>query len=452
VSFPTGFVWGAGTSAYQIEGGAGEHGRGESIWDSFCRAPGRIKHGDTGDVACDHVARYRADVALMKELGLGAYRFSISWPRVMPEGAGAPGEAGLAFYDALVDELLGAGITPYVTLFHWDYPLALYRRGGWMNPASPSWFAAYTKAVVDRLSDRVSNWITLNEPQVFLGYGHLVGEHAPGLKLPLSEIMPMVHHALKAHGMAAACIRERARTEPRIGWAPVGIASLPSATAPAEIEAARAKTFAVERADLWNNTLFDDPAILGRYPEDSLALLGRHLPPGWERDMDLIRQPLDFLGLNFYQGSRVSLGPDGTAQPAPREIGRARTAFSWDITPEVLYWGPRFFWERYGLPIVITENGMANLDWIGLDGRVRDPQRIDYTARHLQQLLRAVRDGVQVRGYFHWSLLDNFEWAEGYEQRFGLVYVDFHTQRRTPKDSARWYAEVIRTNGGSLPA
>lgn len=450
MSFPTGFVWGAGTSAYQVEGATDKHGRGLSLWDVFCRTPGKIKHGDTGDVACDHVARYKQDVALMKEIGLGAYRFSVSWPRVMPEGAGALSEPGLAFYDRLVDELLGAGVTPYVTLYHWDFPLALYRCGGWSNPASASWFAEYTRAVVERLSDRVSNWITLNEPQVFVQHGHIGGEHPPGLALPFSEVVPLVHNVLRAHGMSARCIRETARTKPLIGWAPVGVVTSPVGFGPAEIEAARAATFSVRRGDVWNNTWFNDPVLLGRYPDEVLSLFGEHLPPGWERDLEVIHQPADFLGLNIYQGARLATGPDGAPAPARRPIGRARTAFGWDITPEVLYWGPRFHFERYGLPIIITENGMANLDWVALDGRVHDPQRIDYTARHLEQLLRAIRDGVDVRGYFHWSLLDNFEWAEGYEQRFGLVYVDFETQQRILKDSARWYGEVIRSNGKGL--
>jgi len=450
VSFPTGFVWGAGTSAYQIEGGIDKHGRGPSVWDAFCHTPGKIKHADTGDTACDHVARYRGDVALMKQLGLGAYRFSISWPRVMPEGAGAVSEAGLAFYDRLVDELLGAGITPHVTLFHWDYPLALYRRGGWLNPSSASWFAEYTRALVDRLSDRVSNWITINEPQVFIGHGHITGENAPGLRLPMEDITRIVHNVLRAHGLAARCIRECAQTKPVIGWAPVGIVSSPMSDSPAEIEAARAKTFAIEQPGVWNNTWFNDPVLLGRYPDEVLRMVGQHLPTGWERDLEIMHQPVDFLGVNLYQGGRVTLGEGNVATPVRQEVGRARTAFGWNITPEVLYWGPRFFHERYKLPIIITENGLANLDWVHLDGKVHDPQRIDYTARHLQHLRRAIRDGVPVTGYFHWSLMDNFEWAEGYDQRFGLIYVDFQTQQRIPKESAKWYAEVIGTNGRNL--
>ncbi len=450
MSFPTGFVWGAGTSSYQIEGAVDKHGRGPSVWDAFCRTPGKIKHGDTGDTACDHVARYRGDIALMKQIGLGAYRLSVSWPRVMPEGDGAVSEAGLAFYDRLVDELLGAGITPYVTTFHWDYPLALYRRGGWLNPSSASWFGAYAGAVVDRLSDRVRDWITINEPQVFINHGHTTGENAPGLRLPMGDITRIVHNTLLAHGLAVRCIRERARTRARIGWAPVGLVNSPVGDSPAEVEAARAKTFAIEQPGAWNNTWFNDPVLLGRYPDEVLELVAEHLPVGWERDMEEMHQPVDFLGLNIYQGGRVTLGEGGVAVPVRQETGRARTAFGWSITPEALYWGPRFFHERYKLPIVITENGLANLDWVHLDGKVHDPQRIDYTARHLGQLRRAIRDGVPVEGYFHWSLMDNFEWAEGYDQRFGLIYVNFETQQRILKESAGWYAEVIRTNGRSL--
>ncbi|MFG0243118.1 MAG: GH1 family beta-glucosidase [Phycisphaerales bacterium JB054] len=450
MGFPQDFVWGAGTSSYQIEGGVEKHGRGPSVWDKFCETPGKIKHGHTGRTACDHVTHYKEDVQLIKNMGLDAYRFSISWSRVMPEGAGAVSEAGLAFYDRLVDELLASGVTPWVTLFHWDYPITLYRRGGWLNPSSASWFAEYTRAVVDRLSDRVSNWITINEPQVFVGHGHMTAEHAPGLSLPFPEITRIVHNVLRAHGLAARCIRECAQTKPVVGWAPVGIVSSPTKGDPEEINAARAKTFEIERPDVWNNSWFNDPVVFGEYPDDLLALTEPHLPDGWERDLEIIKQPLDFLGLNLYQGARVTLGKGQTAQPVPQEIGRARTAFGWNITPEVLYWGPRFFHERYKLPIAITENGLANLDWVGLDGRVQDPQRIDYTARHLLELRRAIDDGVPVLGYFHWSLLDNFEWAEGYDQRFGLVYVDFETQERIPKQSAEWYAEVVRSNGESL--
>ena len=450
MSFPEGFTWGAATSAYQIEGAANKHGKGDSIWDDFCRRPDAVRGGHTGAVACDHVARFREDVALMKSLSLNAYRFSVSWPRVMPEGVGAVSETGLGFYDRLVDELLAAGIEPWVTLFHWDYPLALFHAGGWLNPSSPRWFEEYAGVVVERLSDRVTHWLTINEPQVFIEHGHCDGIHAPGLKLPFRDRLIIAHHVLMAHGLAARAIRERAKAAPRIGWAPVGVVSFPATDSEADIEAARGATLGAAREDFWNNTWFSDPVFLGAYPEDGLARAAGMLPSNWERDLELVRQPIDLYGVNIYRGRPVRAGADGKADPVTLPIGDPRTAFGWEITPPALYWGPRFLYERYGCPIVVTENGLSNHDWIALDGRVHDPQRIDYTARHLLELRRAINDGVPVTGYFHWSLMDNFEWAAGYDQRFGLMHVDYETLERTPKDSARWYAEVARTNGAVL--
>ncbi|MEM8756714.1 MAG: GH1 family beta-glucosidase [Planctomycetota bacterium] len=449
MSFPSDFIWGAATSSYQIEGGRTQHGRGPSVWDTFCRQPGKVRGGDTGDVASDHVNRYREDVALMKEIGLHAYRLSIAWPRVMPDGVGAVSETGLAFYDRLVDELLGAGIQPWVTLFHWDLPLSIHHRGGWMNPASPDWFDEFTKAVVDRLSDRVSNWFTINEPQVFIGMGYGSGEHAPGLKLPLDDQLRMGHHVLLAHGRAARTIRERARTAPQIGWAPVGKVGIP-ADRNRDLQAARDLTNTVGDDPVWSNTWWSDPVFLGGYPEDGLSKYGTALPAGWEREMELIHQPTDFYGANIYRGEIVRATDSGEHQVLPPRTGTPRSDFGWEITPDVLEWGARFFYERYGKPVIITENGMSNADWVNIAGEVDDPQRIDYVTRHLLGLGRAIDDGVPVRGYFLWSLLDNFEWAEGYHQRFGLVHVDFETQQRTPKKSAGFYRQVIETNGGLL--
>ncbi|MEO0512616.1 MAG: GH1 family beta-glucosidase [Planctomycetota bacterium] len=449
-SFPEGFVWGAATSSYQIEGASGAGARGDSVWDELCRRPGKIRTGDTGKVACDHVARYGDDVELMRRIGLSAYRFSISWPRVMPEGTGAVNESGLAFYDRLVDRLLAVGIEPYATLFHWDYPLSLHRRGGWLNPSSPAWFNEYARAVVDRLSDRVSNWMTLNEPQVFVELGYGQGEHAPGLKLPISDRVIIAHHVLKAHGEATRTIRERARTAPRIGWAPVGMVSIPASETPEDQEAARARTYGVARDNLWSNTWFADPVVLSRYPEEGLEHFGTMLPSGWERDLELISQRIDFYGSNTYRGDVVRAGGDGLACVVPPQVGTPRSDFGWEITPTCLYWAPKLLHDRYGVPILITENGMSNADWVAVDGGVHDPQRTDFLTRHLRELHRAIDDGVPVIGYFHWSLMDNFEWAEGYHQRFGLVHVDFKTQERTLKDSAGFYGEVIRTNGASV--
>lgn len=445
--FPLGFTWGTATSSYQIEGSPAARGKGPSVWDEFCTRPGKVLGGDTGDVACDHIERYVDDVALMKSMGLNAYRFSISWPRVMPDGTGAVNEAGLAFYDRLVDQLLAANIEAHVTLFHWDYPLALHRRGGWLNPSSPAWFNEFTRAIVDRLSDRVSSWMTLNEPQVFIEMGYGTGEHAPGLELPVSDRVHMVHNVLKAHALAARTIHERARTTPRIGWAPVGQIAIPATESEADIDAARRKTYAVADGNLWNNTWYADPILLGSYPEDGLAHYAKYLPADWERDMELIHQPLDFYGANIYRGEIVRATEDGKIETIPPRVGIPRSDFGWEITPTCLYWGPKFLYERYKTPIAITENGMSNADWVAVDGGVHDPQRVDFITRHLEQLARAIQEGNKVEAYFHWSLFDNFEWAEGYHQRFGLIHVDYQTQVRTLKDSAKHYARIIQNNG-----
>ena len=445
MAFPTGFVWGAGAAAYQIEGAAREDGRGPSIWDSFASPHSH----DNGDVACDHYQHWREDVALMKNLGLGAYRLSIAWPRVIPAGTGAVNEAGLAFYDRLIDALLAADIAPWVTLFHWDYPYDLYCRGGWLNSDSPRWFADYVQVVVDRLGDRVTHWMPLNEPQCFVGLGHWTGVHAPGLKLSRKECLLATHHALLAHGHGVQMIRARARRKPIVGCANVGFTRYPATDSTADREAARVAMFAVDGS--WNsNSWYSDPIILGRYPEDGLRVFGADVPKVAPGDLATMCQPLDFYGVNIYNATPVRHGDDGTPTDATRPPGHALTAYKWTVDPESLYWGPRFLFERYKLPIVIAENGLSNPDWIALDGQCHDPQRIDFTRRHLMALNRAIADGVDVRGYFHWSILDNFEWNQGYRERFGLIHVDFETLERSPKDSYRWYAQLIRTNGQEI--
>ena len=450
-TFPAGFVWGAASASYQIEGGVQEHGRGDSVWDVFCRQPGLVVNGHTGERSCDHVRRYAEDVALMREMNLAAYRFSIAWPRVMPEGRGTVSEAGLGFYDRLVDELLAKGVTPWVTLFHWDFPQALFHAGGWLNRDSASWFAEYAAVVVDRLSDRVHHWITLNEPQIYIGLGHYDTKHAPGIKYPFSQALLASHHTLLAHGRAAQVIRARAKTKPTVGWAPVGKVDVPATESAADIDAARRSTMKGTDRHFFTNTWFGDPVILGRYPEDALAAFGKDAPVPHAGDMETIAQPLDFYGLNIYSGGRVKAGSDGSGVTSvDHGVGHARNALNWPIVPESLRWGPRFIHERYGLPVVITENGMTNLDWVHADGRVHDPQRIDFTRRYLLELRKAIDDGADIRGYFHWSVMDNFEWAEGYKDRFGLIHVDYQTLRRTIKESGRWYAQVIASNGANL--
>ena len=447
MSFPEGFVWGAAAASYQIEGGAYDDGKGLSVWDMLCRKPGAIWSGHTGDVACDHYRRYEDDVAIMKEIGLQAYRLSISWPRVMPSGVGTASDEGLGFYDRLVDALLDAGITPYVTLFHWDYPYELYCRGGWLNGDSPDWFADYAKVVADKLSDRVADWMTLNEPQCFIGLGHQEGRHAPGDRLGFAQVLRGGHNALLAHGKATQAIRAASQIPCRVGYAPVGVVKMPHTEGDADVEAARQATFRISDRNCWNNTWWMDPVFLGHYPEDGLALFGADAPEVRGGDMATISQPMDFFGVNIYNGQTVRAGEGGQPEEVDRGVGYPKTAFHWPVTPTALYWGPRFLHERYSLPMVVTENGMSNADWVSLDGKVHDPQRIDFLQRYIREFGRAGEDGAEVAGYFVWSIMDNFEWAEGYRERFGIVHVDYLTQKRIIKDSAYWYRDVIASNG-----
>jgi len=448
--FPEGFVWGAAAASYQVEGGAREGGRGLSVWDMMCRIPGKIWDGHTGDVGCDHYHRWREDVAIMREIGLQAYRFSVAWPRILPDGTGKPNREGVDFYDRLVDALLEAGIEPWVTLFHWDYPYELFCRGGWLSPDSPKWFAEYAAVVADALSDRVARWMTHNEPPCFIGLGLQNGEHAPGLRMGFAEVLRAVHNALLGHGMAVQALRAACRKKPLIGMAMCGRISAPASADRADVEAARRHMFDEFGLDVWNYALWTDPIFLGRYHEGAMRTYGNTMPPICDEDMKTIAQPLDFYGMNIYSCGFVRAGKDGAPEPVALPVGYGMTTMEWPVTPQALYWGPRFAWERYGKPIVITENGRSNTDWIALDGGVHDPQRIDFLARYLREYRRAIRDGVRALGYFQWSIMDNFEWAHGYKRRFGLVYVDYPTGRRILKDSARWYAQVIRSNGANL--
>lgn len=450
--FPHDFVWGVAASSYQIEGAAYEGLKGPSVWDEFCKKEGAVANNDTGDVACDHFHRYEEDVSIMSELEYPVYRLSINWPRVLPAGTGSVYADGLDFYDRLVDALLAKNITPYITLFHWEYPQALLEKGGWLNPDSPKWFAEYTRVVVDKLSDRVQNWITLNEPQCFILLGHLYGEHAPGLKMPVKDILAMAHHTFLAHGESVKVIRSCAKTRPHVGLAMVGTTFLPHTQSPDDIEAARQAIFGFNGRShgMWSAGLWFDPMLFGHYPDAYYSTYQDLVPKIGSDDFQTMAQPIDFLGLNIYNSSQVQRGSDGKPEIVPYKAGMPRTNIGWDVTPQSLYWGPRFYYERYKLPIYITENGLANQDWVSLDGKVHDPQRIDFLQRYLLELNRVIGDGVDVRGYFQWSIFDNFEWAKGYDKRFGLVYVDFETLKRTIKDSARWYSNIIRTNGKAL--
>jgi beta-glucosidase len=449
-TFPTDFIWGAAAASYQIEGAWNTDGKGLSVWDMLTRQAGKISEGHNGNVACDHYHRYQEDVGLMKDVGIKAYRLSISWPRVLPEGTGTVNKAGLDFYDKLVDELLATKIDPWVTLFHWDFPYALFLRGGWLNADSPKWFAEYTKLVIDRLSDRVSHWITLNEPQCFIGLGHSSGEHAPGLKLGMDEVLLAGHHCLMAHGLAVEVIRSRAKLKPLIGWAPVTHSFYPQTDSPADIAAARTLTESVSAHNYWNNTWWGDPPLLGHYPEEGLRVYGKAVPKFKQSDFNIIHQPIDFYGCNIYTGVPVEAGKDGKPKTLEFPDGHPHTQFLWKVAPEGVYWGPKFLSERYKLPIVITENGLSCHDWVSVDGKVHDHARIDFLTRYLREIQKAIVDGVDIQGYFHWSIMDNFEWAEGYKHRFGLIHVDYETQKRTLKESAYWYRDVVRSNGAIL--
>jgi beta-glucosidase len=447
MSFPEHFTWGAAAASYQIEGAHVADGKGESVWDMFVRKKGTIWQGHTGDVACDHYHRYAEDVALWQRVGIRAYRLSVSWPRVVPGGTGPVSQAGLGFYDRLVDTLLGAGIEPWVTCFHWDLPLDLYHRGGFLNPDCASWFADYVSVLAERLSDRVRHFMTFNEPQCFLLLGLETGVQAPGDKLREQEVVRAQHNVLVAHGKAVRALRAHAKQPLVIGYAPVGVVSLPATEAPADVAAA-AQRMATADPSRWDNVSWYDPVFLGKYPERD-GLLGK-LPRGFERDLPLISEPIDFCGTNIYFGTKVRAKESGKPEVVPEAPGSPITATSWPVTPSALYYGPKFFWERYRKPVVITENGLSCRDWVSVDGAVHDPNRIDFMTRYLRELHRAIGDGVAVNGYFHWSIMDNFEWAEGFKERFGLIHVDYQTQRRTLKDSALWYAEVIASRGEAL--
>ncbi|MBO4373559.1 MAG: beta-glucosidase [Lachnospiraceae bacterium] len=450
--FPKGFMWGAASASYQIEGAYREDGKGESIWDHFSHESGRIKHNENGDVACDHYHRFREDIAMMKELGLKSYRFSISWPRVIPDGTGKVNEKGLKFYSDLVDEICAAGMEPMLTLFHWDYPYALYEKGGWKNDESPDWFAAYVKVIVDALSDRVGYFMIFNEPQLFIGGGHHIALHAPFEKNDQKDMMKICRNVFLAHGKALRIIREYAKRDVEAGMAPTGSVFVPENDSPEAVEKAREKTFSIDAKNYsFSNAWWADPIMLGRFPEGAEEIFGKDLPVFSNEEWSLISAPLDFYGFNVYS-ARSAYGPDDnlTGYDEYSYMGSPKNTLGWNITPKVLYYAPKFFYERYHKSIIVTENGMPNLDLVSLDGKVHDPQRIDFVNRYLLQLEKAIDEGVDVIGYQYWSIMDNFEWAEGYDPRFGLIYVDYRNENRIFKDSALWYKNVIKTNGASL--
>jgi beta-glucosidase len=440
-AFPTDFVWGAATAAYQIEGAAQADGRSESIWDRFSHTPGKVVNGDTGDVACDHYARWRDDLRLLQELHLNAYRLSLAWPRILPLGRGQPNPAGLAFYDRLVDALLEAGITPWVTLYHWDLPQVLEDAGGWPNRATADAFAEFADVASRRLGDRVKRWITLNEPWCSAYLGYALGVHAPG-RASFRDSLAAAHTLLLAHGQAVPIIR---RNSP---GAEVGITLNLAQVYPAsDSEADRA---AARRWDGFQNRWYLDPLYGRGYPADLWEHLGSDLVPAvQEGDLGAIAQPTDFLGLNYYAPTFVRDDP-GNRPLAAGDVGLPGaevTEMDWVVYPKGLYDLLKNVARAYPTgPLYITENGAAYPDPAPENGRVADPNRQRYYARHLEVAQQAIAEGVPLKGYFAWSLLDNFEWAFGYTRRFGLTYVDFTTQQRTLKDSGRWYGRVVAAN------
>jgi beta-glucosidase len=436
------FTWGVSTSAYQIEGAANEDGRGPSIWDTYCHGGGHVANGDTGDVACDHYHRYREDVGLMHDLGVNAYRFSVSWPRVMPSGQGEVNEAGLAFYDRLIDSLLSAGIEPWLCLYHWDLPQALGDRGGWTNRDCAQWFADYAALIGQRYGDRVKRYATFNEPSVFTLFGYLLGGSAPGIS-DLTSLLRAIHHVNLAHGGAIDRLRARVK-DASLGavhnWQPCW----PAGSDPADMPAA-------QQLDAYWNSAFPDPQLRGAYP----PLLAEAMAPYLQAD-DLahICRPVDWFGLNHYSPHYVAADagkPLGFRFASP-PAGVRRSAMGWPVEPEAFRGTLLHVHELYGLPIFVLENGTAARDQPDAKGEVLDAPRIDYLRAYTAAMSDAIQAGADVRGYFVWSLLDNFEWGSGYSQRFGLVYVDYSTQRRIPKASFRWYAQLIKDHPVPSPS
>ncbi len=430
------FVWGAASAAYQIEGAYLEDGKGLSIWDVYTHdVQGKTKA--TGDIACDHYHRYKEDVRLMAELGIKAYRFSLSWSRIMPTGYGEVNEKGLRFYDALIDELLKYGIDAYVTLYHWDLPQGLFERGGWLNPEISDLFAAYAEVVGRHFGDRVKNFITINEPTNVIEGMTPGGTNAPSLGYSLRDRLTAVHNLLLSHGKAVMRLRETV-PDAKIGFAPCSTAFCPQTEE--DTEAAGARYFRMDNGDLTGNlVLYCDPVFFGDYPKEYYDYYRDILPKIKKEDLAIISQPIDFCMHNIYSGLWVNHENDGFDID-----NHGHNMLGWPVTPEAIYWSSRFLWERYKKPLIITENGYASPDTVDADGCVHDGDRVEFIRLYTDEIKHAIRDGIDVRGYFYWSIMDNLEWELGFGPRFGLIHVDFETQKRTPKDSYCFYRSLIK--------
>ncbi len=438
--FPQGFLWGSATASYQVEGAVHEGGRGPSIWDTFSHTPGKTHNGDTGDVADDYFHLYKQDVQLMKELGLKCCRFSIAWSRIFPTGTGSANAAGLDFYERMIDALLGAGIEPFCTLYHWDLPQALQNKGGWENRDTAKAFADYAGYTAGKLSDRVSHFMTMNEIRTFVELGYGNGTHAPGLIVGEKRLAQLNHYAVLGHGMAVQAIRAKAKAGTKVGLADNVTPTCPVIAIPEHIEAAK-------RAVREENAMFLTVIQEGRYTDLYLKRLGANAPTFTAEELKTISSPMDFTGINIYQPTYVRAdGSEKGYTVVPNPSSYPHMFSPWlTVGPEALYWGPKLVADVWKVKdIYITENGCSSADVIAPDGHVYDTDRVMYLRNYLMQLRRAIADGAPVKGYFLWSLLDNYEWADGYEKRFGITYVDFKTEKRTPKLSAEFYKQVIR--------
>jgi beta-glucosidase len=440
LTFPEDFRWGCATASYQIEGSPLADGAGESIWHRFSHTPGAIDNGDTGDVACDHYRLYKDDVAIMKRLGLNSYRFSISWSRIFPQGKGSINQRGLDFYSGLIDELLAAGIKPCPTLYHWDYPQALQDLGGWQNPDAPLWFRDYAATLFDSLGDRVKFWITMNEPIVvaFSGYG--IGEHPPGIA-DMGASLDVAHNLLKAHGLAVQAFRET-DCGGEIGITINLEYSMPATDSSADRAAA-------QRYHAFANEWFLDPIFLGKYPDEMIKATPR-LAEVSPKDAEIISQPIDFWGMNNYKRSVWKHEDSAFLQVEQVFVEGKYTGMNWEVYPDGIYQLLKWVDEKYNKPVLyITENGAVFPDKVESDGSVNDEDRVDFLREYLKACHRAIQEGVDLRGYFLWTLMDNFEWMYGFDKRFGIVRTDFDTQKRTIKKSGHWYSETIKNNGFS---
>jgi len=457
--FPERFAWGASTAAMQVEGYPYADGGGRSVWSVLDNDPAKVKDGSNDLVADDTYHRWAGDIALMQQLGLNSYRMSIGWPRVLPAGRGAANAKALDYYDRLLDGLLQAGITPWVTAYHFDYPQALQQQGGWLHEDSPKWLADYAHLLSARYSDRVSHWFTLNEPNIFWSLSSEAGQMPPFTRLPREQLALGAHHILLGHGLSVQAIRAAAKKPVEVSLAFAGMFSLPASDSPADVEAARLRSFTVEEtrlaptmppALLLGNAWWLDAIYLGRYPDDGLKLLPSVEKLATPQAMATIRQPLDFCAINLYFGPHVRAGAAGQPELVTEPADAPRSHYGWLITPDLLYWGPKWLHQRYGRPIVISENGTSLADTPGPDGRVHDPKRAAFIRAYLRNYLRASQEGIPLLGYFHWSLIDNWEFTSGFTEQFGLIYVDRQTLARTVKDSAATYTQIIRSRGGVL--